>query len=286
MSLRDIIRITKAEITFLILVVAVTGFLAAPGASTRLIILLPLLVAGGLSSISASLFNNIYDRDIDVIMARTSYRSNIVNQENYRRFIAYSSIILIFASAVAYFLINLLTLLFILGGFVSYVLLYTMVLKRRTSLNIVIGGIAGSFPALAGWSAVTGSVSLTAIYIALLVFVWTPTHFWSLAMGTKKDYTSAGVPMLPSLVPENRAFGYIVANSGIMVIYSLLPFFLPELAVGTAYFFVAIILDAILIYFMVAIYVKNLAASSFKQAFHFSNLYLLVLLVSIWWIIA
>ncbi len=286
MSLRDIFRITKAEITFLILIVAATGFLAAPGALSSLWLLAPLLLAGGLSSISASLFNNIYDRDIDVVMSRTSYRNNIINEHNYRIYFAYAAVILAFASIVAYLFINLLTLLLILGGFFSYVLLYTVVLKRRTSLNIVIGGIAGSFPALAGWSTVTGSVSLTSIFIALLVFVWTPTHFWCLAMGTKKDYKSAGVPMLPSLVSENKAFGYIVVNSTIMVLYSLLPFFFHQIAVGTAYFFVAIILDAALVYYMVAIYAKRLSTASFKSAFHYSNLYLLVLLVSIWWIVA
>ncbi len=286
MNLKDFLRISKAEITLLILIVAVTGFVSAPAASSKLILIVPLIIAGAFASMSASILNNVYDMDLDWKMKRTSYRKEIVNRESYRRITAMALIMLAFSLAVSYIFINLLTMVFIFAGFLSYVVLYTIMLKRRTSLNIVIGGIAGSFPALAGWASVTGGVSWTALFIAMLVFVWTPTHFWSLAMGTSEEYKQAGVPMLPAVVGQPKAAKYIVINTVVMIVYSLLPLFFHQISVGRLYFFVAIIADLILAYYLIASYADKLSVKSFKKTFHYTNLYLLILLVSIWWIVA
>src|SRR5579875_4191517 len=170
MNLKDFMRIFKIEITLLVDMVAVAGFLVNPDYASNLFLL---LVTGTAASMSAALFNNIYDRDIDPEMHRTQYRATLINDSNFRSFTAIGLILLAFAVVVSALVINLLTSMFIFLGFLSYVFLYTIFLKRRTTWNIVIGGIAGSFPALAGWAAVSNSVSLTSVFIAGIVFLWT-----------------------------------------------------------------------------------------------------------------
>jgi protoheme IX farnesyltransferase len=286
MNLKDFLRISKAEITLLILIVAVTGFISAPSASSKVFLLVPLIFAGAFASMSASVLNNVYDMDLDWKMKRTSYRKEIVNSESYRRITILALVMLALSLTVSYIFINFLTMVFIFAGFLSYVVLYTIMLKRRTSLNIVIGGIAGSFPALAGWASVTGGVSWTAMFIAMLVFVWTPTHFWSLAMGTSEEYKQAGIPMLPAVVGQRKAAKYIVVNTIVMIVYSLLPLYFHQIAVGRLYYFVAVAADLILVYYLAASFADKLSVKSFRKTFHYTNLYLLILLVSIWWIVA
>lgn len=282
MNIRDFMRITKTEITMLIDIVAVTGFLVAPGAISDAFLLIPLLLSGTLASMSASLINNVYDVDIDGRMKRTSSRGRIINAQNRTGYLIIGIVMLAVALPVAFFFINALTMVFILAGFLSYVFLYTIFLKRRTTWNIVIGGIAGSFPALAGWSAVTGSVSPTALFIAFLVFLWTPTHFWSLAAGNAEDYNKAGVPMLPSVVGILRGSQWILANTVILVAYSVLPIFIHSIHVGIYYLPIAGLMDTVLFYFVLTSVVSDHKLEWFRKAFHASNYYLLALLVSIW----
>lgn len=281
MNGREFTRIFKVEITFLVDLVAVAGFLSNPYFSNKIILLIPLLIAGSLGSMSAALFNNLYDMDIDGTMKRTSYRTSIVNSSTYRRMFSYGGIMLAASMAVSYFFINFLTMLFIFLGFLSYVFLYTVFLKRRTSWNIVIGGIAGSFPAFAGWATVSNSVSLTAAFIAFLVFLWTPTHFWSLATGNTEDYEKVGIPMLPAIVGVKRSSSYILLNTAILVVYSILPIFVHQIAVGPVYFVFAAILGALMLYYAVLPMINNFSRESYKRAFHFSNYYLLLLLIAI-----
>jgi len=282
MSISNFMKITKAEITILIDIVAVTGFLIAPLARTHILLLIPLLVAGTLASMSASLFNNVYDIDIDTKMRRTSSRNRIINISNRGMYAAVAVVMLAVSMPVAFFFLNLITMVFILGGFLSYVFLYTIFLKRRTIWNIVIGGIAGSFPALAGWSAVTGSVSLSSIFVALLVFMWTPTHFWSLATGNMEDYKAAGVPMLPAVLGIRKGGNWILANTIILVVYSMLPLFFTSIHLGAFYIPIAVIMDALMLYFVISPITRNYSVEGFKKAFHASNFYLLALLIAIW----
>ena len=282
MSVSNFMKITKAEITILIDVVAVTGFLVAPLARAHILLLVPLLISGTLASMSASLFNNIYDVDIDGRMKRTSSRSAIINSGNRKFYSSIAVLMLLVSIPVALIFINLLTMAFILGGFLSYVFLYTIILKRRTKWNIVIGGIAGSFPALAGWAAVTGSVSLTSLFVAFLVFMWTPTHFWSLAAGNTEDYRAAGVPMLPAVVGIRKGAEWILANTILLIAYSMIPLFVPTIRLGIFYIPIAAGMDAIMLYFVLSSMARNYSLDGFKKAFHASNFYLLVLLIAIW----
>ncbi len=284
MRFKDILNISKAEITFLVIIVAITGFLSAPSAASKAVLLVPLVIAGSLASMSAAIFNNIYDRDIDSKMKRTASRRYYLDDQSSRKFFGLAAIMLVLSTFIGVITINYLATLFILLGFCSYVFLYTAFLKRRTSWNIVIGGIAGSFPAMAGWAAVTGGVSWTALYIALLVFMWTPTHFWSLAIGLKDDYASAGVPMLPSIVKEEKASMFVIINTVVLIIYTLLPLFFRQIGVGILFIPAAVVMDAIMIALILKAHRKLPDRKWFRQAFHFSNVYLLAILISVWWI--
>ena len=282
MSVSNFMKITKAEITILIDIVGVTGFLVAPLARSHILLLIPLLVSGTLASTSAALFNNVYDVDIDSKMRRTSSRNTIINLRNRKMYSIIATLMLIISMPVAFVFLNFLTMMFILAGFLSYVFLYTIILKRRTTWNIVIGGIAGGFPALAGWSAVTGSVSFTSFFVAFLVFMWTPTHFWSLAAGNSEDYKAAGVPMLPAVVGIRKGGNWILANTIILVAYSMLPIFITAIHLGIFYIPIAGIMDAIMLYYVLLSMARNYSLEGFKKAFHASNFYLLVILIAIW----
>jgi protoheme IX farnesyltransferase len=150
LKISEFVKISNSSVTLIVLIVTVSSFLANPNSTTNLIILLPLIGAGYLMSMSAVLFNNIYDRDVDGLMDRTSFRVPLVNENLAKlKFISILSFALGFA--VAFLLINYLATIFLTLGLLSYSVLYTVILKRKTVLNIVIGSIAGSFASLSGW---------------------------------------------------------------------------------------------------------------------------------------
>lgn len=281
MNFKQFSKLSKLEITILIDIVAIAAFLSVPSSFSNIVLIVPLIFSGTLASMSASIMNNAYDVDIDSEMKRTNYRTEIINSENRNRYIALGVALLAVSMLVSYFALNLLTMLFILGGFLSYVFLYTVFLKRRTTWNIVIGGVAGSFPALAGWAALMNDVSTTSLFIAFLVFLWTPTHFWSLATGNLEDYRNANVPMLPAVVGIKRGGFWIFVNTVILVVYSVLPFFIHLFDVGLPYYVIAAVMDVLMIYYVAKPYFGN-NDKGYRAAFHFSNFYLLFLLVSIW----
>lgn len=212
--------LTKPGIAVLLDLVAVTTFVLGLRSLSDLWKIVPLLVSGTLASFSSSLANNFIDRDIDSRMRRTEWRSSIGSRIGY--FVSIP-LLLGISLSVAYLFLNSTTALWIFGGFLSYSFLYTVVLKRRTPWNIVIGGIAGSFPALAGWSAVNSPYSLVSIFVASIVFLWTPTHFWTLALKYKDDYRDANIPMLPAVRDENFTINAIIVNTIILTAFSFLP---------------------------------------------------------------
>ena len=278
-KLTNFMKITKLEITILIDLVAVAGFIVVPGSTKEPLILFYLLLSGTLASMSASIFNNIYDMDIDIKMKRTESRSNTLNLSTRNKIFAISTLMIIFSFIISYALINLLTAVFIFAGFLSYVFLYTIILKRRTSLNIVIGGIAGSFPALAGWASLTNSVSLTSLFIAFLVFMWTPTHFWNLSINNIDDYKKSNVPMLPAVVGIKKAEFWIIVNTVILIFYSMIPLFVPSIKLGFAYIPIAVIMDILLMYYVLKPVFHEYNKKYFRSAFGLSNMYLFILLV-------
>jgi len=211
----------KPRIVLLLDFTALAAFLATPS-SINIPRLVAVIAAGTLASGGAGALNSYLDEDIDRSMGRTSRRP--IPQGDISPFKA-----LIFGLAliggglvISALYLPLLAGLFILLGAAIYVLFYTKYLKRRTSLNIVLGGSAGSCAPLAGWAAATGNLSNAAPWLmALLVFVWTPSHFWALAMRAVSDYTRARIPMLPVVVGEKRTAQYIALNTFLLVPLSL-----------------------------------------------------------------
>jgi protoheme IX farnesyltransferase len=200
--LRDYITLTKPKITGLNILTAVTSYLLAGGGGY----VLPILVAVGFLSVGgASALNHYLDRDLDGRMRRTSKRPLAAGRiKPPEKALIMGGLMLIASAIISSLFINVVTTIFTMLGAVVY-LIYTVFLKRVTMWNIVIGGLAGSFAPLAGWAAHTGGISLTSIMLAVIVFLWTPGHFWSLAMRAARDYRAAGIPMLPSMVDSSRA---------------------------------------------------------------------------------
>src|SRR5438093_4695501 len=218
----------KPRIVYLLVFTALMAFLvAAPG--INLLRLVAVVVAGTLASGGAGALNCYLDRDVDREMGRTSWRPIPQGEVSPVRALLFGLGLIGISAVISAFFLPLLAGLFIVLGAAIYVLFYTKYLKRRTSLNIVLGGSAGSCAPLAGWAAATGNLSNAAPWLmALLVFVWTPSHFWALAMRAVGDYTRVGIPMLPVVVGEKKTAQYIALNTFLLVPLSLL-FVLPPL---------------------------------------------------------
>jgi len=246
LGLKEILEISKPRIVILLVITAVTSMYAASkliGPELNNWGLLHIIIAGALASAGSSALNHYYDKDIDPLMKRTSTRpipSGRMSAENVLLYgLTVSSISVIYA----WFTLNPLSTFFIALGIFFYVIVYTAWLKRRNSSNIVIGGFAGSAASMAGWSAATGSMDLLGALVGMLVFVWTPSHFWCLAMKIRDDYAEAKVPMLPVLIGMQRTSQYILINTAILLPYSLM---LYVFGLGLVYLTIAAISGSLL----------------------------------------
>ena len=216
------VALTKPRIIELLLVTTVpTMVLAARGLPSGWLVLAT-LVGGSLAAGSANALNCWYDRDIDSVMHRTERRPLARHVVEPRHALVFGLVLGALATLELAVTTNLLSALLADAAIAFYVLVYTMVLKRRTSQNIVWGGAAGCMPVLIGWSAVTGTVSWAAVVLFAIIFFWTPPHFWALAMRFRDDYAAAGVPMLPVVATPAAVARRIVAYSWVMVATSLL----------------------------------------------------------------
>lgn len=220
-SLAAYVALTKPRIIELLLVTTVpTMFLAQRGVPS-LWLVVATLVGGTLSAGSANAFNMVYDRDIDAHMGRTANRPLVTGAVTPRAALIFASALAVISTVWFAVVVDVLSAALSLGAITLYAVGYTMILKRRTSQNIVWGGAAGCMPVLIGWSAVTNSVSWAAVVLFLVIFFWTPPHYWPLSMRFKDDYAQAGVPMLP-VVETNVTVGrQIVIYSWVMVATSL-----------------------------------------------------------------
>jgi len=246
--MRDYVALTKPKIVWLLLLVALASAVIAARTIPPWFTLLGLFLAGSLSSLGSLAMNSYLEMDVDAKMKRTRNRplpaERIVQP---RRALAFGLTLVALGLAVSWFTLTPLATLFIGLGALVYVQVYTVWLKPRTSWNIVLGGFAGSCAALAGWYAITSADPLIAWVLAALVFVWTPSHFWSLAVITEEDYTAAGIPMLPSVVGEKKAAKFIVVNTLLLIPISLL-FFLYLAGTGEVVYLVgAIFFDLLLL---------------------------------------
>ena len=225
MGFKEIFEVSKPRIIILLVITAVTSMYAGSklvGPELSGYDILHIIIAGALASAGSSALNHFYDRDIDSKMERTSKRPIPSGRTHSRTVLIYGLGVSIVSVVYAAFTLNYVCTFFIALGIFFYVIIYTVWLKRRNPSNIVIGGFAGSAASMAGWAAATGSIDILGFLIGFLVFVWTPSHFWCLAMKIRDDYAEANVPMLPVLIGMERTSKYILANTIILIPYSLM----------------------------------------------------------------
>jgi protoheme IX farnesyltransferase len=220
-KIRAYIALTKPRIIELLLVTTVPAMILAARGWPGTWVVVATLIGGSLAAGSANTMNCYVDRDIDQVMHRTRKRPLVRHEVAPRSALIFGIVLGVAATLELGFTTNWLSALMADAAIAFYVLIYTLGLKRRTSSNIVIGGAAGCFPVLIGWSAVTGTVGWAAAVLFLIVFLWTPPHFWALAMRFKDDYAAAGVPMLPVVAAPVTVARQILAYSWLMVVASL-----------------------------------------------------------------
>ena len=217
----DYVTLTKPKVQLLLLLTTVTTMYVAGDPSVGLVLLT--LLGGSLSAGGAGAVNHYYDRDIDAQMARTANRPVPSGRVRPGAALAYGFLLQILSFVLLATTVNLLAAFLALAGFLGYVFIYTVWLKRRTPQNIVIGGAAGAVPPLVGWAAVTGHVDPTAWYLFAIVFYWTPPHFWALSLLMKNEYERVGVPMMPVVRGEAETRRQIVLYTCLLVVLTLLP---------------------------------------------------------------
>jgi protoheme IX farnesyltransferase len=231
-------------------------------------------IGGYMSAGAANAINMVIDRDIDLSMARTSTRPTVTQSIPSRNVLLFSFIMATSAFTLLWTVANLLAAVLALSGLVFYVVIYTMMLKRRTWQNIVIGGAAGAFPPLVGWAAVTNDLPPLALYLFAIIFVWTPVHFWALALLLKDEYAAAGVPMLPVVKGDRNTVIQIGIYAVITFVVSLVPFLMPQ--VGWIYAGTAVVLNVILLYLCYQLY-RQTSRPRASKLFHYSMVYLAIL---------
>lgn len=254
---KSYISLTKPRIIELLLVTTVpTMFLASNGWPNWYLVLAT-LIGGALAAGGANALNNVVDRDIDALMDRTAHRPLVTGKVSVRGAVALGITLSLLSVIWLESQVNTLSALFAASAIVFYVCVYTLLLKRRTSSNIVWGGAAGCFPVLIGWAAVTNSISLAPVVLFLIVFWWTPPHYWPLSMQYRRDYENAGVPMLPVVVDRKKVASQIAIYAWIMVAATFVLPLVSQLSI--AYWVGAIILNVV---FMREVYaLKNRANS-------------------------
>ncbi|HLL47167.1 MAG TPA: heme o synthase [Longimicrobiaceae bacterium] len=221
--LRDYVTLTKPRIISLLLVTTAAPMFIAVGGWPDGMTVLWTMLGGYLMAGGANAINMYMDRDIDARMPRTALRPIPSGRMSPGHVLAFGITLGAAAFAIYAVLVNLLSAVLALGGLLFYVFVYTRWLKRTSPQNIVIGGAAGAFPPLVGWAAATGEITLTAVYMFLIVFFWTPPHFWALALVKQKDYGRVGVPMAPNVWGERETMRQMVVYTGILVAVTLAP---------------------------------------------------------------
>jgi protoheme IX farnesyltransferase len=242
------------------------------------------VVGGTFSAGSASVFNCVYDRDIDEQMRRTRRRALPRHIVSPRAALVFGLVLGLLSTVILWVWVNPLSAVLAVVANAFYVFVYTMLLKRRTTQNIVWGGLAGCFPALIGWTAVTGELSWVPVVLFAVVFFWTPPHTWALALRYREDYANVDVPMLPVVKPAREVGRQIVLYSWVMVATSLLLW--PVAGTGLVYPGAAVVLGAV---FLVEAHrmwsrtrdTENLSEIQPMRLFHSSNLYLSLLFVAV-----
>lgn len=278
-TIKAYIHILKLRIDILIAFSTIAGYIITVSREEFSLLRLSLItVLTIMASAGASAFNHYFDRDIDNIMKRTRNRPIPVGYISPSKVLMIANILILISVSLSFYTLNLLVALHLFLGAFVYVVIYTVWLKRRSRLNIIIGGLAGSFAVLAGGASARPELCLPPMLLAIILFFWTPSHFWSFALFHKEDYRSAGVPMLPVEVGDKRTAIYILLNTIFLFIASLLPSLFGYS--GVLYFIVALGVGIFFIIRNIQLLLdtsKKIAWKNFKA----SMLYLFVLLSAV-----
>ncbi len=269
--IRDYFELAKPRIIVLLLITTAAAMIMAARGIPPLAVTFWTLLGGALAAGSAGALNCVYDSDIDGLMKRTMSRPIPQGRVTVRNATIYAVILGITAFAMLFFLVNPLAAWLSLAGNVYYVVIYTMWLKRITPLNIVIGGAAGSVPPLVGWAAITHQIGGPALGLFALIFLWTPPHFWSLALMTEIDYHKAKIPMMPNVSGEERTKREIIYYTILLVAASVLLY--PLHIMGAVYTAAAVVLGGIFLYDTLRTW-KDPGKTWARRTFKFSLLYL------------
>ncbi len=273
---RDYLEMCKPRVVLLMLLCALVGmFLATPGMVPLATISLGLLGIGLVAG-SAAVVNHLADAHIDARMARTQDRPMATGRVSQQQAIVFSAVTGVAGMLVLWFGVNPLTAWLNLASWVGYGLIYTYFLKRATPQNIVIGGLFGAAPPLFGWTAVTNSVDAGGLLLVLIIFAWTPPHFWALALDRKDEYAKVGVPMLPVTHGDVYTRLHILLYTIILVVASVLPYLIGMS--GLIYLAGALALGAGFLYWAIVL-VRNTNPAAPMETFKYSILYLALLFV-------
>lgn len=286
-SFQNFLALCKPRVTALIVFTAMIGmFLATPG-----IVPLGLLLAAtlgiGMASGAAAAFNCLIEQKIDAHMARTRARPLPTGQVTSGQTILFASMMGGVGLAILYFFVNPLTMWLTFFTFIGYAVIYTVFLKPATPLNIVIGGASGAMPPILGWAAVNNVVSPESLILFLIIFAWTPPHFWALALYRREEYAKVGMPMLPVTHGEAFTLLHILLYTVILVTVSFMPYGLGMS--GLIYMISAIILNGIFMAYVIALYRKysdDLAKRTFRYSIIYLTLLFAALLVDHYWYIS
>ena len=285
MNIGAYVEISKPRIVVVLVITAVTSLLGATRFDQTPNIpwdvsmwqLGFLILAGAFASMGSSALNHYYDRDIDKFMTRTSNRPIPSGKLSANRVLIYGLSLSIAAVIIAWFTLNPIATFMIALGIFFYVIIYTAWLKRSNSLNIVIGGFAGSAASMAGWATTTGSIDLLGFLVGWLVFMWTPPHFWCLAIKKREEYANAKVPMLPVLIGNEKTATYIFINTAILLPYSIALYFF---GLGLLYTAIAAISGTLMLLYHYKL-TKNPTPEFAWKAYKVTAPYLVVIFIAI-----
>lgn len=281
--LQQFLQLTKPRVVSLIVFTAVIGmFLAVPTEelsspqfwTAALFATLGIALVAG----SAAAMNCLVEQKIDAVMARTRARPLPMGTITSHETLLFSGMVGGIGLTLLYVLVNPLTMWLTLATFVGYAIIYTVILKPMTPQNIVIGGASGAMPPVLGWTAVTGEVSADALLLFLIIFAWTPPHFWALALYRKLEYAKVGMPMLPVTHGDKYTRLHVLLYTLILIAVTLMPY-VTKMS-GLIYLAGAVVLDAVFLYYAVKIY-RDYSDQLARKAFRFSIIYLAALFVAL-----
>lgn len=276
-TLGDYLALTKPRIIALLLAVTLVPMFVATDTPPSFTLIWWTMLGGFLAAGGANALNQYLDRDIDHVMTRTRRRPIPAGRMHPTQVLLFGLGLSALSFVQLWLTTNLLTALLALSGILYYVLIYTRMLKRTSTQNIVIGGAAGAIPPLVGWAAVTNELSLLPIFMFLIIFYWTPPHFWALALRRQKEYRAACVPMLPVIAGDRETQWQIVLYSVLLLVVSVAPVFLRLL--GPVYLVLALALSGTFLWYALDIWLRPSAERTWRL-YGFSLIYLALLFLA------